>query len=295
MSLSICALRRKSDNAFTLIELLVVIAIIAILAAILFPVFARAREKARLATCQSNLKQFMTGILMYAQDNDEGMPFAWKITSQVGIKAAQTGGIQPQGTFMVLQPYVKSYQLFGCPNDRGVQSDTSTVSVGTTGNTTTVPTGTTYLDAYGQGYKFTKENFSLVNNSYGQSWGSCAGGSPDAMCVGSPASGVWSDPPSPMRLAYFQRPAETRVVRDFNAPFSVETYGSPKKNEPAWHDMGENIAFMDGHVKLCISQQQENSYCNGPTASPSRIDPVTLKDKGPAFDDGSCGGIRFKN
>ena len=57
-------------RGFTLIELLVVIAIIAILAAILFPVFARAREKARMASCQSNLKQLALGILMYAQDYD---------------------------------------------------------------------------------------------------------------------------------------------------------------------------------------------------------------------------------
>ena len=284
----------SKTNAFTLIELLVVIAIIAILAAILFPVFSRAREKARLATCQSNLKQFMTGILMYAQDNDEGMPFAWKIGSQVGQKAAQDGGIQPRGTYMALQPYVKSYQLFGCPNDKGVQSDGgAAVNVGTTSNNTNVPAGTTYLNAYGQGYKFIKENFSQINGSYGQNWGSCAGSKPDDSCVGS--DNAWSDPPSPMRLAFFARPAETRVIRDFNAPFNLETYGSPKKPEPVWHDMGENIAFMDGHVKLCVSLQQESSYCNGPTSSPSRIDPVTLKDRGFKFDDGSCGGVRYKN
>jgi prepilin-type N-terminal cleavage/methylation domain-containing protein/prepilin-type processing-associated H-X9-DG protein len=61
-------------NGFTLIELLVVIAIIAILAAILFPVFAQAREKARQTTCLSNNKQIVLGVLMYAQDNDEGFP-----------------------------------------------------------------------------------------------------------------------------------------------------------------------------------------------------------------------------
>jgi prepilin-type N-terminal cleavage/methylation domain-containing protein len=61
-------------RAFTLIELLVVIAIIALLAAILFPVFARARENARRASCQSNMKQIGLGILQYAQDNDERLP-----------------------------------------------------------------------------------------------------------------------------------------------------------------------------------------------------------------------------
>src|SRR5438552_6816904 len=64
----------RRRRGFTLIELLVVIAIIAILAAILFPVFARAREQARKASCQSNLKQIVTGFLMYNQDYDETMP-----------------------------------------------------------------------------------------------------------------------------------------------------------------------------------------------------------------------------
>ncbi|NLC58402.1 MAG: prepilin-type N-terminal cleavage/methylation domain-containing protein [Armatimonadetes bacterium] len=62
---------RRKQNGFTLIELLVVIAIIAILAAILFPVFARARENARKANCQSNLKQIATAAMMYRQDYDE--------------------------------------------------------------------------------------------------------------------------------------------------------------------------------------------------------------------------------
>src|SRR5579862_8575103 len=64
----------RSRSAFTLIELLVVIAIIAILASILFPVFAQARAKARQATCLSNMKQIGLGILMYAEDYDETMP-----------------------------------------------------------------------------------------------------------------------------------------------------------------------------------------------------------------------------
>jgi prepilin-type N-terminal cleavage/methylation domain-containing protein/prepilin-type processing-associated H-X9-DG protein len=88
------SLRRRP--AFTLIELLVVIAIIAILAAILFPVFAQAREKARQATCVSNLKQLGTAALMYAQDYDEQWPML------------ESGGTTRYTTANLLDPYIKT-------------------------------------------------------------------------------------------------------------------------------------------------------------------------------------------
>ncbi len=91
-------------KGFTLIELLVVIAIIAILAAILFPVFARAREKARQTSCLSNLKQLGLGVMMYVQDYDEKYNFAYTINPTV---------MWPN----LLMPYVKNTQLFGCPSD----------------------------------------------------------------------------------------------------------------------------------------------------------------------------------
>src|SRR5690242_1374575 len=112
---------RRAVRGFTLIELLVVIAIISILAAILFPVFSQARERARVSACTSNLKQFMLGINMYTQDYDEAMPFAWKIKGQTGYKIAETGqegaGKTPQGLWASIMPYVKSQDIFKCPND----------------------------------------------------------------------------------------------------------------------------------------------------------------------------------
>jgi prepilin-type N-terminal cleavage/methylation domain-containing protein/prepilin-type processing-associated H-X9-DG protein len=89
-------------RAFTLIELLVVVAIIAILAAILFPVFGRARENARRSSCQSNLKQIGLGLMQYMQDYDERTP-------AVDENVEYTW-------FQPLQPYIKSTQVFRCPS-----------------------------------------------------------------------------------------------------------------------------------------------------------------------------------
>lgn len=94
---------------FTLIELLVVIAIIGILAAILFPVFARARENARRASCQSNLKQVGLGLLQYSQDYDEKLVRAWS--------GSKTGSDPNSNRWMdAIFPYVKSEQVFNCPS-----------------------------------------------------------------------------------------------------------------------------------------------------------------------------------
>jgi prepilin-type N-terminal cleavage/methylation domain-containing protein/prepilin-type processing-associated H-X9-DG protein len=96
---------RSHRSAFTLIELLVVIAIIAILAAILFPVFAQAREKARQASCLSNLKQLGLSILMYGQDYDEGFP--------PGMDPCWTSAWPSK-----IEPYVKNIDVFSCPSGR---------------------------------------------------------------------------------------------------------------------------------------------------------------------------------
>lgn len=102
----------KSRKAFTLIELLVVIAIIAILAAILFPVFARARENARRASCQSNMKQVGLGIMQYTQDYDESMPSTFYKTDQASNPATDA-----YKWMDAIYPYVKSEQIFVCPSD----------------------------------------------------------------------------------------------------------------------------------------------------------------------------------
>jgi prepilin-type N-terminal cleavage/methylation domain-containing protein/prepilin-type processing-associated H-X9-DG protein len=96
----------RNRTGFTLIELLVVIAIIALLAAILFPVFARARENARKSSCSNNLKQIGVGIAQYVQDYDEAMP--------ISFGGGGTDALQwTQRTYA----YIKSSQVFQCPSD----------------------------------------------------------------------------------------------------------------------------------------------------------------------------------
>lgn len=118
-------MKTVKQRGFTLIELLVVIAIIAILAAILFPVFARAREAARKASCTSNLKQIATGMLMYAQDYDEKFPAGKSNCSHGPFDSWNQNGMGIDDFHMqamyfaaLTQPYIKNVQVFHCPSAR---------------------------------------------------------------------------------------------------------------------------------------------------------------------------------
>jgi prepilin-type N-terminal cleavage/methylation domain-containing protein/prepilin-type processing-associated H-X9-DG protein len=141
--------RRSTSQGFTLIELLVVIAIIAILAAILFPVFAQAREKARQTACLSNTKQLALGVQMYAQDYDELLPVA-------GYNAQCRGRWQWQ-----VYPYVKNQQMFTCPNIAGQPWVASSGNLTCAQNGVVVVVGTNDKGGYGW-------NYALQGNSGGQ-------------------------------------------------------------------------------------------------------------------------------
>lgn len=107
--------RSQTRSAFTLIELLVVIAIIAILAAILFPVFGRARENARRSSCQSNLKQVGLGLLQYSQDYDENLVRSFY--GPVGYEPTPADTTNNYKWMDAIQPYLKSQQIFDCPSN----------------------------------------------------------------------------------------------------------------------------------------------------------------------------------
>src|SRR3954469_4797518 len=105
-------MRRMGRSGFTLIELLVVIAIIAILAAILFPVFAQAREKARMSACISNMRQIGSAFMMYAQDYDETFPYN-RFHSSVGAGPEE----EINSWRNAIAPYLKNVDVMACPSN----------------------------------------------------------------------------------------------------------------------------------------------------------------------------------
>jgi len=115
--------RSRTRGAFTLIELLVVIVIISILAAILFPAFAQAREKGRQAVCESNLKQIGLAFMQYVQDNDDLLPDRHDLKNTLGYRP--WGGAWPPSdpraawAMVALEPYTKSDAIFACPSVSG--------------------------------------------------------------------------------------------------------------------------------------------------------------------------------
>jgi prepilin-type N-terminal cleavage/methylation domain-containing protein len=179
----------RFNRGFTLIELLVVVAIIAILAAILFPVFAQARARARQTACVSNARQIGLGVRMYVSDYDETMPLFNAYHTQP--TAGEPGH---KGVEELLMPYVKSRQLFKCPDDVG--SPTTDGSPSSAYGCSDVPAKSgSYAECYGSSYRFTRGTFSTVAGESTQN--------------NSPVATTRI-----VRDAEFQIPAETRIMRD---------------------------------------------------------------------------------
>ena len=233
---SLTALPKR--RAFTLIELLVVIAIIAILAAILFPVFARARENARRTSCLSNVRQIGLAFMQYTQDYDEKVPPKWRSTG-AGNCTQQTDASAPGALFVVsdggnvngqpafpcitwmdfIYPYAKSRQLFVCPSH--------------TAPAVPSPLGTFAYPSYGYS--------SLVSGH-------------NRVLAGSTGT-------EPLSLAEVERPSEIITFLDCQVPYSIianpteyADAATTNLGKRAWYfphlsNEGTVIGFFDGHAK----------------------------------------------
>jgi prepilin-type N-terminal cleavage/methylation domain-containing protein/prepilin-type processing-associated H-X9-DG protein len=222
-------MRRSRRFAFTLIELLVVIAIIAILAAILFPVFAQARERARMSACVSNMRQIGTALMMYAQDYDETLPYC-RFHGADGLAASHTYVWRN-----AIRPYLKNLDVLGCPSNPYSRTIPGT------------PTpGNTFAKGGGNAEGWQSEPEQRMPTSY--SLNSCA-------ITWVPADSKSPAPGPPLRMADVSRPSDTIFISECLWPNS-DMYGEWLTRKD-WcpgvfaHQAGKvgNFIFFDGHVK----------------------------------------------
>lgn len=275
--------RQRRHPGFTLIELLVVIAIIAILAAILFPVFAQAREKARQTSCLSNLKQMGTAALLYVQDYDESYPLN-SYSAPSGFTFSNTyywffGLIMQSGSAAklvasqgVIQPYIKSAQVQACPSIGNM-----TPSSG--GAPFTIDVGDAPL-GYDKNVLITS-TIPITGGSYGPF----------------PNLAAWDQPAESVLMA--DAGGTSSTFNGINPPRKVST-GTVNTAQMSGRHPGiaSNVLFQDGHAKVqrlnqtglsATSVTQKLGHLVGPTAgSPTAPGAnyyfVPLKDpSNPAF------------
>ena len=218
-------------RAFTLIELLVVIAIIAILAAILFPVFAQAKDAAKRTADLSNNRQIGTATKLYLGDHDDTMPIFWAYGSKP--PADRDGHL---GTERLILPYSKSRDLFRSPVDSGgpyLAQDDGLIAAGGGYDT--------YWNAYGTSYRFGQCAYSIVEG----------------------VSLSNNDPKRPTRIiteTQFEDPAGTRMIRLEMMPFferkndpDCSRYGYDCGYWRNWSPNGGTVTYIDGHAKAVTS------------------------------------------
>jgi len=270
-------------KGFTLIELLVVIAIIAILAAILFPVFARARENARRASCMSNLQQLGLGVMMYVQDYDETYPYSIELNSQT----PPDGYIWNAGTWFwqqLIYPYTKSTQVTMCPSAPVVPFNTSNKPVPFYGSyganemlfgfgvpTVKKPASMAAVQSPAGTYMLMDTGAYVISPTIAAEGGSnhtitTAGGTVAA------AGGYWylpgTGPGSPANGPAIASTSWTTLGR----PNMPGDYVSGR------HFGGVNVAFADGHVKwlqsqTVFTQAVQCTNCGGANTSQSAWNP----------------------
>ncbi len=203
-------------RGFTLIELLVVIAIISILAAILFPVFAKARERARTASCASNLRQLAMAMLMYCDDYDERFPPGLAIIPGPVAPYAVTA-------MSLIMPYTRNWQLAVCPSDGDGSVDFTHGTIA----------GVSFAEPIAMSYHGNKMICRVPFYS-----------------PSIPGGGI------PLRVGDIQRPTETTLLWDaiwfWSGHWHPDAPTYPHDEVDPRHNDGANVAFADAHVKWVI-------------------------------------------
>lgn len=251
----------KSLKAFTLIELLVVIAIIAILAAILFPVFATAREKARQTSCASNEKQLGLAFVQYVQDYDEMWP--------QGVNLDGNWMFTGLGWANQLYPYVKSKGVYMCPDDSTTAPASSyAYNANISRNPSTgAPLNMASLNAASLTVILAEISNDPCDPSHAhEGWDTQSGG--DAITQGSwliDANGPnWG----------WKSVCETGYLGGLGAS-SCTSWSVKQVNGPTgWHSGGSNYVFADGHVKWLAGGRVSPGYTAANSSSPEN-DPKT--------------------
>ncbi len=264
----------RPHSGFTLIELLVVIAIIAILAAILFPVFAQARDKARGIACISNEKQIGTAIIMYSSDYDENFPnyagFQARVTNPLDPNDNPNGGSTGIGRWPLWQlgiyPYTKSWDIYNCPNDPYKKVTAA---------------DRYYYLSYGYNYGYLS---TFTSTSVGQQW---LGVSQAAILrpaqIIAVADGGGKDPANTSFVAgsTIEPPDAYPSTQTFYGPSSVGwgtdngSYCAGKAGLTGCvairHQSGANYAFCDGHAKFLTRDAAAAGTNYTPTKSDAAV------------------------
>jgi prepilin-type N-terminal cleavage/methylation domain-containing protein/prepilin-type processing-associated H-X9-DG protein len=264
---------RKRSSAFTLIELLVVIAIIAILAAILFPVFAQARAKARQTSCLSNTKQLNLGFQMYKQDYDETFPFwSWWQSSPLSAGATGAGLNHFESLWMnAIYPYTKNAQIYACQSDRQfLTSENSALYWWFSEGAPVSPA--LQVSKYGMVRELTQVQLSiganevLLNGDYGRPTDALCDRPAQTLLIADMANGLTAGPsggrPDRTNANDPRHKYIMRRVAYANHCDGTWWGGDQAFHNPAWdtevctrHTAGSNIGFADGHSKWLRAQR----------------------------------------
>ena len=265
---------RRKNEGFTLIELLVVIAIIAILAAILFPVFAQAREKARQTSCLSNQKQIGLAALQYYQDYDETGP---RFVSTPAENASGPPGSSQRGTWIAfLYPYMKNTGIWKCPNMPDATSNGNSIW-----NTTASTLGSSpYRNIslwQGYGWNYHYLNGPASKNNCSQFYADGSGVPVAAAAIGKPAEtvmfagsalepgkGTFAGANSlyPIHGGYYPLESPAALTANINGQYDTCPYTNGAWGQGSYmgpyggfeqlrhSGMGGNVSFCDGHTKF---------------------------------------------